>query len=343
MIVVRPVIRQELSIYSTCPPSSGSSPRDYRRRVVEVARWSDQAGHLGILVYSDNSLVDPWLTAQIIVERTESLCPLVAIQPLYMHPFTAAKMISTLAAFHGRRVCLNMLAGGFRNDLLALDDPTPHAERYARTTEYTQILMELLTSRRGVSYEGRYYTVRNLRMKPPMDPDLLPEVLLSGSSEEGREAARRIGATAVRYPEPASTYLAAPVDDPKPPGIRVGILAREAAEEAWRVARARFPADRKGQITHQLAMKVSDSKWHQQLSSLGESARSGESPYWLEPFENHKTFCPYLVGDYDIVAREIRDYLRAGFRTFILDVPQEEADVEHTARVFDRACALLDG
>ena len=31
------------------------------------------------------------------------------------------------------------------------------------------------------------------------------------------------------------------------------------------------------------------------------------SPYWLGPFHNYKTFCPYLVGSYERVADELAD------------------------------------
>jgi alkanesulfonate monooxygenase len=49
-------------------------------------------------------------------------------------------MVTSLAYMHGRAVDLNMLAGGFRNDLLALADETAHEDRYERTTEYTLIV-----------------------------------------------------------------------------------------------------------------------------------------------------------------------------------------------------------
>jgi alkanesulfonate monooxygenase len=44
--------------------------------VIDVARWSEEAGSEGILVYTDNSLVDPWLVSQIIVQHTTFLCHL---------------------------------------------------------------------------------------------------------------------------------------------------------------------------------------------------------------------------------------------------------------------------
>jgi alkanesulfonate monooxygenase len=329
----------DVEVFSTCPQSKDVDCAAYLERVSEVARWSDRAGYRGMLVYTDNGLVDPWLVAQLVLERTERLCPLVAIQPVYMHPYTAAKMVASLAFLHGRRVYLNMLAGGFANDLLALDDQTPHDERYARTVEYTLIIKELLSGTAPVTFAGTYYRVTNLRLTPALPPELYPGILISGSSEAGLAAARAIGATAVKYPKPPQeeeSQLGDTVDS----GVRVGIIARGDADEAWRVALDRFPEDRKGQLTHQLAMKVSDSSWHRQLSQLGELPVSGENPYWLGPFQNYKTFCPYLVGSYDAVAGELARYIGLGFRAFILDIPPSEEELEHTAVVFARAKEL---
>ena len=58
------------------------------------------------------------------------------------------------------------------------------------------------------------------------------------------------------------------------------------------------------------------------------------SPYWLVPFNNYKTFCPYLVGSYDEVSCEVSKYIQEGFRTFILDVPPSREELHHTAMVF---------
>jgi alkanesulfonate monooxygenase len=328
-----------VEVFSTTPQSKDLDQSEYLRRVEDVARWSDEAGYRGILVYTDNGIVDPWLVSQIILQSTNSLCPLVAIQPIYMHPYTAAKMVSTYAFLHERRIYLNMLAGGFKNDLIALNDETPHDDRYVRTVEYTQIMKALLSSPEPVTFEGKYYKVTNLKMTPPLPEELFPGILISGSSDAGLAAAREIGATAVKYPKPPGEE----VDqhgDVIDSGVRVGIIAREDSDEAWRVGRERFPEDRKGQITHKLAMKVSDSQWHKQLSELGEQPVSEENPYWLGPFENYSTFCPYLVGSYDRVADEVARYIQLGFKTFILDIPPSEEEIGHTAVVFDRAQTL---
>jgi len=324
-------------IFATCPQVIETDRRSYAQRVIDVARWSERCGWKGILVYSDNRQLDPWLMSHIILLNTETLCPLVAVQPVYMHPYSVAKMIATFGHLYARQIYLNMVAGGFKNDLTALNDPTAHDRRYDRLVEYTRVIRQLLEGGAPVSFEGEFYTVRGLALTPPLSPELLPGVFVSGSSEAGLRAATAMGATAVKYPKP-------PTDEAVPgegvgAGVRIGIVARSNANEAWRVARARFPQDRRGQLTHQLAMKVSDSAWHRQLSDLARTTPgvAGEHPYWLVPFENYKTMCPYLVGSYERVGEELARYAALGYRSFILDIPPDEAELDHTNAAFQHA------
>ena len=329
-----------VAIFSTCPQSTNNEPGTYAERVINVARWSERAGCTGVLVYSDNGLVDPWLVSHIILQNTERLCPLVAVQPVYMHPYSVAKIISTFGLLYHRRVYLNMIAGGFKNDLNALNDLTAHDRRYDRLVEYTQVIKLLLASEHAVTYAGEFYQVRQLKLAPSFSRELFPDFLMSGSSAAGAAAARATDAISVEYPVPSSGDKRWTPATGQQCGIRVGIIARATATYAWEVAHRRFPVDRKGQITHQLAMKVSDSEWHRLLSRKDEETAEGESPYWLEPFRNYKTFCPYLVGSYEVVACEIAQYIRAGCRVIILDIPAEEEELDHVGMVFQRAFAI---
>lgn len=324
-----------IEVFSTCPPSSGEEPRVYAENVVRVARWSERAGCKGILVYSDNSLLDPWLISQVIITGTRSLCPLVAVQPVYMHPYAVAKMVTTFASLFGRRIYLNLVAGGFKNDLEALGDRTPHDRRYQRLVEYTTIIRGLLSDPKPMTLAGEYHQVERLRLSPPLPAGLFPGLFVSGSSEAGRAAARSLDATAIEYPKPAQDSPDVSREEGGARGIRVGIIARRSEDEAWALARARFPEDRKGQLAHQLAMKVSDSVWHGQLSGLVEAGDG--NPYWLVPFQNYKTMCPYLVGSHERVGAELARYVSSGYRAFILDVPREPDDLDHTEAAFERA------
>lgn len=329
----------QLRVFTTCPPSNRGNPDDYLVRVRDIARWSEAHGCEGILVYTDHGLVDPWLVAQCIVQATGSIRPLVAVQPIYMHPYTVAKMVASFGHLYARQLHLNFVAGGFKNDLLSFGDTTPHDERYERLAEYMEIVKALLGSSSALTFEGRFYNVRNLKLTPPLRTELQPGMMVSGSSAAGRSVARTLGATAVSYPEPAGGDWAQ-ANGSAPAGIRIGVIAREDAGEAWQIARARFPEDRKGQVAHALARSVSDSEWHRRLAEIG-PGETEDDPYWLHPFQHYQTFCPYLVGSYDCVAREVGRYLAAGVTTVILDVPTASEDLDHTNVVLSEAVRLV--
>jgi alkanesulfonate monooxygenase len=324
-----------LKLFSTAPQSIDHRSDEYLRKIADVASWSEACGCEGILIYTDNRILDPWLVSQVVVENSERLAPLIAVQPAYMHPYTAAKMVTSIGFLYQRRVYLNMVAGGFTNDLAGLGDTTPHDRRYERLVEYTSIIQSLLASTNPLTCQGEFYNVTNLRLHPPLEPDLMPGIMVSGSSEAGRRAAEAMGAVAIEYPKPPSETIS-PVGRHIECGIRIGIVAREKSAEAWHAARARFPEDRKGQIKHQLAMASSDSVWHGQLSSIVKDDIP-ENPYWLVPFQNSKTFCPYLVGSYESVAVEIERYVSLGYTTFILDIPPDKEELSAIQFVFELA------
>ncbi|HEY7517513.1 MAG TPA: LLM class flavin-dependent oxidoreductase [Methylomirabilota bacterium] len=326
-----------ISVYTTCPPSRDATAAGYRAALRDVARWSEDAGCVGALVYADNSLVDPWLVAQVLLDSTERLVPLVAVQPVYMHPYAVAKMVASLAFLHGRRVDLNLVAGGFRRDHEALADRTPHDERYDRLREYGALIAALLGGAAPVTVAGRFYTVTGLVLAPPLSETPPTTFFVAGSSAAGRATACALDAVSVEYPSPGAAAPEAAGPAPRR-GVRVGIVTRADHETAWRAARARFPEDRRGRMVHTLAMKISDSSWHRRLSSAEEAVTP---PYWLEPFQRAQTFCPYLVGRYDDVGDELRRYVEAGVRTFIVDVPHDADDLHHVARAFEHALAAV--
>jgi alkanesulfonate monooxygenase len=117
-------------------------------------------------------------------------------------------------------------------------------------------------------------------------------------------------------------------------GVHLGIIADRDDARAWSIAQKRFPEDRKGPLTRQLATRVADSRWHQQLPDPTDNQGRSES-YWLAPLRNHQATCPYLVGSYDQIAAELARYLDDGCTTFILDEPANEEEMQHIGFTFE--------
>ena len=267
---------ERIAVFSTCPQSrEGLGPGTCSASSTWRAGARRPAAR-ACSIYTDNGIVDPWLVAQMVIQSTERLAPLVAVQAAYMHPFTAANMVATLGHLYGRRLYLNLVAGGFRNDLLALNDPTPHDERYERTCEYAQLITRLLAGE-TVTFTGRYYSVTNLRLaagaaeRPAAGSDDVR--LIAGRA--GRPRARSARWRSSTRSGPPTSRLRSGEDS----GVRVGIVARPHGGGGMAALRTRaFPEDRKGQLAHKLAMKVSDSHWHRQLAEMAPRRREETTP-----------------------------------------------------------------
>lgn len=187
-----------------------------------MASWSEEAGCRGVLVRDDDGNVGPWLVAQVILQHTEALSPLIAVQPGSMHPYAAAKMVSSLAFLHDRRLHLYFRAG-------TVDD--------ARTTEYAMIMNGLLRGPGAFSFDGDYYKVSNLRMTPPLPSELFPGIVISETSP--------VAVKTAPVARPESTSLAMEVGTATV-GFGIGVIAREEEAEARRRADERFPDDHGG-------------------------------------------------------------------------------------------------
>jgi alkanesulfonate monooxygenase len=336
-----------VDVYTSSPYQRALTNEQYLARLRTVSRWSDTYGCRGMLIYTDNRTLDPWVLAGDVIAHTTTLSPLIAIQPIYMHPYAAAQKIGAVAQLYGRSVDLNFVAGGLKFDLAALDDRLEHDARYERLAEYGAILSRLVRGER-VTYQGRYHRVFGLKLDTEAPEWLLPRLTVSGSSPAGLRCAEVLGATAVMYPTPLPDAVGASggtaPGEPGahvPIGIRIGILARESAVDAWRIAAQRFPEDADGQARTQAAVQASDSSWLHQLATLSRDPGAiGDEVYWTGPFATGRSFCPYLVGSYDQVATYLADYLRRDARVIILDCPTEEDDLRHAVTVL-RLCATL--
>jgi alkanesulfonate monooxygenase len=290
-----------------------------------------------VLVYTDHRQADPWLLAQLILQSTTRLRPLVATQPVYMHPFSLARGIATLSYLYDRRIDINLVAGGFPRDLAALGDNTSHDHRYDRLLEYATIVRDLL-GRGSSTFAGRFYTTNDLKL-PPLPLELRPGITTSGSSAAGLAVAKQLGARAIQYLRPSYEYAAGTYDPRDEHGTRLGVIVRESSEEAWAVARRRFPEDADGRALRELAVAVTDSVWVKELER--EIRTPAGHPYFLDAYRTYKSHCPFIVGSTSEVSAEIASYLRVGFRTFLLEQPTDAEDSRRITHVFRRAAASV--
>lgn len=319
-----------IDVFTVSPRST--ELEQYWSGITRVFDLSERHGYSGTLIFTGNdTFVEPWVAAQHLVTTTPHLVPLIAVNPVYMHPFTTAKLIASLGYVYGRPVYLNMVTGAALSYLHSLGDQVQHDERYTRLGEYMGIVRGLLTQPR-FSFKGRYYQLDQVQLAPRPEPALQPKFLLSGQSPAALAVAQATGACTMQM---LSGELGASVR-PGSRGIHFGVVARATEAEAWSAARALFPDDPEGQMMLELSMSNTDSLWKQRMMIAAQQG-AGRPGYWLDPFRNLKADCPYFVGSHAQVAALVRSLVDAGITTIILDLPPIEAEFEHAAAALAEA------
>lgn len=316
-----------IPIYTTCPQVGDVSPQAFRQRLVNTAMWSEAAGCRGVLTYTDNVSLDPWTVAQTLIQHTDRLVPLVAVNPVDIHPYAVTRMISTFGLLYERQVDLNLVTGGFKRHLRQVGCRLAHDDRYDRLTEFGTIITRLLTGACPVTFSGDYFQVNNLALTPPLPSSLKPRVFVSGVSDACRRMQTRLGAVRLSYPREISEYERG--DSLEGCGLRLGIIARDTADLAWRVARKRFPRSLEGEEIHDIAAEQVESQWHRVLSQDALQSDGPQGTYWIYPFRAYHTLCPYLVGSYHDVSNLLLRYFSLGVAALILDTLTEQDDLCH--------------
>jgi alkanesulfonate monooxygenase len=307
--------------------SRNRNPAAYVEELMQVAQFSERSGFEGILLFAGNDVfVEPWSMAQHIVAHTKRSSPLVAVNPVYMHPFTAAKFVSSFAQLYGRKIYLNMITGTAVGDLQGLGDEQSREGRYARLAEFVLIVRQLLTSPRPLNFAGKFYTANNLQLRPRLPAELMPEFLIAGQSDEARRVAAEAGCILMQMlPPDLERGISAA-------GVNFGIFAREKPAQAREAAKLRFQDSPERRELLQLTMQNTDSVWKRRLKEAGHDSELHDNGYWLLPFLTFQADCPYLVGSYAEIGEKLRSFVEKGVGTVILDMVSDETELKHVRK-----------
>lgn len=300
-------------------------PRLAARAAHDVVGWSQDAELDGVLVFTGaGAPLDPWVSAAHIAASTRRLVPLIALNPLYTHPFAAARALVTITQMYGRRVDLNLITGAALSELEAVGDTLDHQDRYARLQEYTELFLDLLTGK-PVTRTGDFYRARGLQLSPPLDDDLRPRLHLAGHSADAARTRKALGATGMGMLPATPEQLPEGIS-----AVHLGVLTRATHEASEAAARERFPEDPTGREMLELSLSNTDSTWKRDLAEAPERPKG--STFRLSPFRSFQADCPYLVGSYETVAGQIARMSEAGVHTFVFDTPTDREEYWHLAR-----------
>src|SRR5438552_5808503 len=155
-----------------------------------LAKAHENAGFDRALLAFHATLPDCLQVGQHIASVTERLNVFIAQRPGFTAPTLFARQFATLDQLTRGRISLNVITGGDSRELAqdgnTIDDKD---ERYARTSEFLDIVRAEWTSERPFDYDGKYYRVRGaFSVVKPYQKDGIP-VFIAGASEAAIEVA----------------------------------------------------------------------------------------------------------------------------------------------------------
>lgn len=315
-----------------------ADPARVRSLLPETVRYAEQHGFDGLLCFYNHHDIDPWIVGGSILSHSSRISPLIALQPYSVPPFTAAKMIHSLTILHQRRIDLNLITGAAEHELAEVGEVLDHDERYERAAEYISVVRSLLSSEEPLEHSGRHYELRGINTNSFLPDHLRPRVFMAGSSVANRRTAGSVSDFSITHPEPVSKF--ADTFDGRDggdasTGIRLGVIARASAEEAWSTARSQYVPNRETRLKARMRRR-SSSDWSRRIANLAAESEVHDGVYWTGALLSDKGSMPLLVGSYKDVGDYLAEYLDLGIGALLLGGVYSEEDFRHAGVVLDR-------
>jgi alkanesulfonate monooxygenase len=293
----------------------------------QIARSAEQLGFTGALTPTSSWCEDAWLMTAALTQVTERFKFLVAFRPGLMSPTLAAHMAATFQRVSGGRLLLNVVTGGDDVEQRRFGDHLGKQARYERAGEFLHIVRELWRGE-PVTFTGRHYDVRDGQIIPA---PVWPQIYLGGSSEPALDIAARYANVYLTWGEPPKAVAekldavrtrAKAADRELRFGIRLHVISRSTAAEAWAQARRLLDGLDPAAIERaQAIQRASQSEGQRRMTALhgGRTDALEVSPnLWAGVGLVRGGAGTALVGSHDEVAERIAEYHGLGIDEFIL-------------------------
>lgn len=295
----------------------------------QVAQAADSLGYYGVLIPTGRSCEDSWVVASALVPLTERLRYLVAIRPGIISPTVSARMAATLDRLSAGRLLINVVTGGDpdenRGDGLHLS----HSERYEASGEFLHIWRRVLQGE-AVDYDGKHLQVQNAKALYPPVQKPYPPLYFGGSSDAAHELAAEQVDVYLTWGEPPAA-IAEKIADVRARaakhgrtvkfGIRLHVIVRETAEQAWQAADKLIANISDETIAAaQQSFSRFDSEGQRRMAALHGGRRDQLEIYpnlWAGVGLVRGGAGTALVGDPQQVAGLIKEYADLGIESFI--------------------------
>lgn len=272
---------------------------------------------------------DAWLTTAMLIERTQTLKFLVAFRPGLISPTLAAQMTGTFQRHSSGRLLINVVTGGEPHEQQAYGDFLDKPSRYARTGEFLKVLRKLWDADAPITFAGEHIRIENALLNNPPAPK--PLVFFGGSSKPAGFVAAEYADVYLTWGEPLAAVqekldwirrLATEQGRVLQYGLRIHVITRDTAEQAWaeadRLVAAIDPADVK---RVQASLALSESEGQRRMLELHGGVRRNlqiAPNLWAGVGLVRGGAGTAIVGSHAEVAEMLTQYAHLGIDHFIL-------------------------
>jgi alkanesulfonate monooxygenase len=294
----------------------------------QIARTAEQLGFEGALTPTGAWCEDAWLATAMLSEVTERLKFLVAFRPGMLSPTLAAQMASTFQRLSNGRLLLNVVTGGESHEQRAYGDFLDKDARYARTDEFLHVVRALWRGE-TVTHDGPHVRVEQAKLGRLPDP--VPPIYFGGSSKAAGPVAVAHSDVYLTWGEPPAQVaeklawirgLAAEAGRELRFGIRLHVIARDTAEQAWAQAQRLLDGIPEADIKAvQAGLARSESEGQRRMIALHGGSRDGleiAPNLWAGVGLVRGGAGTALVGSHTEIADRIAEYHALGITEFIL-------------------------
>ncbi len=296
--------------------------------LTQVALAAEELGFAGALTPTGLWCDDAWVTTAMLSQRTERLKFMVAFRPGLVSPTLAAQMAATFQRHSNGRLLLNVVTGGDGEEQRALGDRLDKTARYRRTAEFLRIVRDLWRGE-TVDVHGEHLSVEAAQLEQL--PARTPPIYFGGSSPAALEVAARYVEVYLSWGEPpallgekldALAALAAGQGRRLRLGIRLHVVCRDTARQAWREAERLLEGIHPTTIAQvQERLRRSESEGQRRMTALHNGSSSGlevAPNLWAGVGLARGGAGTALVGSHQEVAERIEEYAALGISEFVL-------------------------
>lgn len=296
----------------------------------QVARAVDTLGFAGALLPTGRGCEDAWLISSQLAAVTKRMKFIIAFRPGLIAPALAARQAATFDRISHGRLVVNIVTGGSDDDAAADGVHVDKDERYAITDEFLTIYRRILGGEQGVTFAGEHLSVTKAHNVFPPVQTPYPPIYFGGSSDAGHRTAAKHADVYLTWGEPPQQVAeqiatvrryAEEAGHPVRFGIRLHIIVRETASQAWDAANnlIKYLDDATIQAaqSQQSARGAVGQKRMQALHG-GRRDRLEISPnLWAGVGLVRGGAGTALVGDPDQVVARMLEYVELGVESFI--------------------------